>query len=109
MELLFSMLIFAALVVVYLAVRARIKRDQADGKPPGPVHGYGPKATPEAAWRAGTFLTANQHEQVYSWIAQGNLMKAAQMYRMFAGVTRSQAMDAVIAMAAHPQPYDGGL
>ena len=65
----------------------------------------GPRTSPEAARAAAALLTAEQHQQIYAAIAQGQPLKAVKLYARFAGCGVRAAGSAVENLATHPQPY----
>ncbi|GAB4098946.1 hypothetical protein [Sinomonas halotolerans] len=86
----------AAVLILVLRLGAKRARASLDG---------GLAGGPEAAAAAAARLSADQHRNVYSLIARGQLMQAIAAYREATGVGLVEARNAVVLLDRHPQPY----
>lgn len=59
----------------------------------------------ELARQAAARLSAEQHRRIYALIAQGQAVSAIKAYNESTGQGLRAARDAVVALAAHPQPH----
>ncbi len=103
---------------VALAARAISKRSQHAGTTDGIASGKtANRAEPagrtaaagkdqrELARQASAKLTAEQHQRIYALIARGQAVSAIKAYNESTGQGLRAARDAVVALAAHPQPH----
>lgn len=103
---------------VALAARAMSRRSQrtgtidgiATGNPAGRAEPTGRTAPAgkdqrELARQASARLTAEQHQRIYALIARGQAVSAIKAYNESTGQGLRAARDAVVALAAHPQPH----
>ena len=116
MEFVVIVLFVAAIVLVnFLVGRAQRKRAgrPAAEKPkqsPAPATPPSPLRTPagtslEAAREAVAQLDEKGHQQVYAAIAQGQPIRAIQIYAQNTGCGLRAASAAVASMASHPVPF----
>ncbi|MEE2524413.1 hypothetical protein V1639_12520 [Pseudarthrobacter sp. J75] len=117
MESLIVPILILAIVAAGVALAARAisrrsgaARPTATGADAGPDDDAGRKAAAaqdqrELARQASARLSAEQHRRIYALIAQGQAVSAIKAYNQSTGQGLRAARDAVVALAAHPQPH----
>ena len=115
MEFVVIVLFVAAIVLVnFLVVRAQRRRAERPATPKtgaNPVQGAKSAgrapagASPEASREAVARLDEAGHRQVYAAIAQGQPIRAIQVYAQLTGCGLRAASAAVASLASHPVPY----
>jgi len=115
MEFVVIILFVAAIVLVnFLVGRAQRRRAGRPATPKAaPNQAQGPRsagrapagASPEASREAVSRLDEAGHRQVYAAIAQGQPIRAIQVYAQLTGCGLRAASAAVASLASHPVPY----
>lgn len=106
MEYLIPVVIVVAIAIVFLVVArvvaGRRKQEPAASGSASSFSGTAPEAS--VATDASAKLTVDQHRKIYSMIAQGQHISAIKGYRTATGCKLREAVAAVAALEAHPQP-----